>query len=501
MENQLDTVRIADLAEYCNSRSKNTSRSDIFVRKDVAASGLVAEKKIDYALLDNTLGFPGHLGALNDHAGIEDLATKIGRQFGSGAEAYWRKRYRSRKAVERLIADFREWGLIDVAKRHHEPALYRLHRSPGNQVLGSPRKWLDGYFAGDRSGLEMLVLMDLQSRAGDLGIFPCQRTIADDIGVSEASVQRALRSLRSRGEITVVVRPGRRHNSYLITISSAQKNSGEKTEYPSQATDALDRLQDSGHHLGRIEPGDEKTEAQRAKIAPAAEVDGITAGVITTGLTSLNPVKTTPLEPYNQILEENQIQMRALSKTRGIVATAPRWSPACHGELSQAPVLQLECSDEEFEDLRQVLFRFVTTDWNWSPTPTPEWVEGPPDDMITWKIAAAGGGNIPFVISCLRSLKDKGKTPNKSYGFFVRLVEARAGALEKLPRQSERADIARSRLSKMEELAVRTNVESELRPFRGRMTVPQIALLETQYSGAAVLQFARLPRLSIFYAP
>ena len=593
MENQLDTVRIADLPSRCNSRSANPSRSEIFLRKTVAACKLVAEKKIDYALLDNTVGFPGHLGELKGPKGMEDLATKIGGRLGSRAEAYWRERYASRKTVERLIAELRDYGLIGVVKRHRKPGLYRLLHPDGYGVLGCSREWLNDYFAGDRSGLEMLVLMDLRSHAGAQGIFPSQRTIANDIGVSEASAHRALRSLKRRGEITAALRPGRRHNCYIITLSAATKKGSDSAEYLSRFQDrssavfpepsglakgSPDESLDGGDRPGRTEREGKESETSRVEMAPSAAAFGTVraTGVTTTGLTPLNPVKTTALRPYNQILKENQIQMRALPKTRGIGAF-PNQPAARSSGLGQTPVSQKNCSAEEFESLRQAVFRFVMTDRSGNPTPPPEWVEGPPDDTITCKIAAAGGWNIPVVVSCLRSLKKQGKKPEESYVYFERLVEARVGRQEQLRRQSERAsaaqpvrnpqgvegglefsqerlrrfidgsvavirrrgfpellpiadaldgivaeipmrlidlealereltrleqsliEIARSGLSETEALAVHSDVESELRPFRSRMNASQIATLETQYSDRAVLKSARLPRLSLFY--
>jgi hypothetical protein len=57
-ETQLDTVRIAYLTPQRNTGSENPGRSEVFVRQIVAASSLVAEKKIDYLLLDNAVGWP-----------------------------------------------------------------------------------------------------------------------------------------------------------------------------------------------------------------------------------------------------------------------------------------------------------------------------------------------------------------------------------------------------------------------------------------------------------
>lgn len=59
--------------------------------------------------------------------------------------------------------------------------------------------------------------------------------------------------------------------------------------------------------------------------------------------------------------------------------------------------------------------------------------------------------------------------------------------------------IARFRQSEEEALAARRDLESHLRPWRGKMTAPQIAMLETQFLDRAILESKGLPRLSLFY--
>jgi hypothetical protein len=58
---------------------------------------------------------------------------------------------------------------------------------------------------------------------------------------------------------------------------------------------------------------------------------------------------------------------------------------------------------------------------------------------------------------------------------------------------------ARARQSEEEVLETRRDLESQLRQWRGKMTAPQIAMLETQYFDRATLESAGLPRLSLFY--
>jgi len=59
--------------------------------------------------------------------------------------------------------------------------------------------------------------------------------------------------------------------------------------------------------------------------------------------------------------------------------------------------------------------------------------------------------------------------------------------------------IARAGQSEEQALEARRELESHLRPWRGKMTAPQIAMLETQFLDRATLAAASLPRLSLFY--
>ncbi len=59
--------------------------------------------------------------------------------------------------------------------------------------------------------------------------------------------------------------------------------------------------------------------------------------------------------------------------------------------------------------------------------------------------------------------------------------------------------IARSRLSDEAAVETKRELEAQLRPYRGKMTAPQLAMLEQQYFERKILESARLPRLSLFY--
>ncbi len=58
---------------------------------------------------------------------------------------------------------------------------------------------------------------------------------------------------------------------------------------------------------------------------------------------------------------------------------------------------------------------------------------------------------------------------------------------------------ARTRQSEEEALAARQELDRQLRPYRGKMTADQLAMLEKQYLERLLLERSRLPRLSLFY--
>jgi hypothetical protein len=55
------------------------------------------------------------------------------------------------------------------------------------------------------------------------------------------------------------------------------------------------------------------------------------------------------------------------------------------------------------------------------------------------------------------------------------------------------------RRSDEDPLAARRALDAELRPYRGKMSAPQLAMLEDQYLERRLLEAAGLPRLSLFY--
>jgi hypothetical protein len=83
-------------------------------------------------------------------------------------------------------------------------------------------------------------------------------------------------------------------------------------------------------------------------------------------------------------------------------------------------------------------------------------------------------------------------------------AETHYGELEALEQQltaleDKMVAIARSRQRDEDLLAARRALDTELRPYRGKMTAPQLAMLEEQYLERRLLEAASLPRLSLFY--
>jgi hypothetical protein len=59
--------------------------------------------------------------------------------------------------------------------------------------------------------------------------------------------------------------------------------------------------------------------------------------------------------------------------------------------------------------------------------------------------------------------------------------------------------LVRSRQTEEQLLEARRELDLQLRPYRGKMTAPQIGMLERQYLERQLLESSGLPRLSLFY--
>ena len=73
-------------------------------------------------------------------------------------------------------------------------------------------------------------------------------------------------------------------------------------------------------------------------------------------------------------------------------------------------------------------------------------------------------------------------------------MEQRLTALE-----DKMAAIARAKQTEDELFQARRELDSQLRPYRGKMSAEQLSMLERQYLNRSLFESARLPRLSLFY--
>jgi len=80
---------------------------------------------------------------------------------------------------------------------------------------------------------------------------------------------------------------------------------------------------------------------------------------------------------------------------------------------------------------------------------------------------------------------------------YTRNLEALEQKLTSL--EEKMVAITRSRQSDEDLLAIRQELDGELKPYRGKMTADQISMLERRYLDTALLERAKLPRLSLFY--
>lgn len=83
-------------------------------------------------------------------------------------------------------------------------------------------------------------------------------------------------------------------------------------------------------------------------------------------------------------------------------------------------------------------------------------------------------------------------------------IELHAADLEELERRLTALEdrmiaAARARQSEQQLLAARRELETELRPYRSKMTAEQLAMLEKQFLERRLLESLGLPRLSLFY--
>jgi predicted transcriptional regulator len=105
------------------------------------------------------------------------------------------------------------------------------------------------------------------------------------------------------------------------------------------------------------------------------------------------------------------------------------------------------------------------------------------------------------------ALRQAGSTYDEIAAALDRLsaeIENHAGNLEGLEQHLtvlEEKMLAVARASQVEDelLQARRDLDTELRPYRGKMSAPQLSMLEKQYLERRILERQKLPRLSLFY--
>lgn len=129
-------------------------------------------------------------------------------------------------------------------------------------------------------------------------------------------------------------------------------------------------------------------------------------------------------------------------------------------------------------------------------SPKPEAAPFPADDLrgyIEANAATIRNANVPDFLPIAESL-DQIVSELPALSADLEALEQRLNMLEQ-----KLIAIARSRQPEEQALQARRDLESYLRPWRSKMTAPQIAMLETQFLDRATLDAAFLPRLSLFY--
>ena len=113
-----------------------------------------------------------------------------------------------------------------------------------------------------------------------------------------------------------------------------------------------------------------------------------------------------------------------------------------------------------------------------------------------------------FLTQCAAALRATGEAAYDEIASVLSQLAAEAEAhyqdLEDLERrltalEDKMIAVGRSRQSEADLLAARRALDTELRPYRNKMTASQLAMLETQYLDRRLLEAAALPRLSLFY--
>jgi hypothetical protein len=113
-----------------------------------------------------------------------------------------------------------------------------------------------------------------------------------------------------------------------------------------------------------------------------------------------------------------------------------------------------------------------------------------------------------YLESAASALLQNGQPVLQEIGYSLQQIasesEQHLGNLEALEQKLTTLEekviaVLRASLNDEDLLARRQSLERELKPYRGKMTAGQLALLERRYLDSALLDGAKLPRLSLFY--
>jgi hypothetical protein len=121
---------------------------------------------------------------------------------------------------------------------------------------------------------------------------------------------------------------------------------------------------------------------------------------------------------------------------------------------------------------------------------------GPPftlDEMRTYLQQNAAAYRKAEQDQIADSLERMAEVAETHYADIEALEQRLTGLEDKLLAQ------LRSALSEEELFEARRELDSQLRPYRSKMTAAQLSMLEKQYLDRRLLEHAKLPRLSLFY--
>jgi hypothetical protein len=128
----------------------------------------------------------------------------------------------------------------------------------------------------------------------------------------------------------------------------------------------------------------------------------------------------------------------------------------------------------------------------------------------------ASSGNAPFPVDDLRRYLESNAVAIRrtEVAEFLQIAESIERLAGEFPQAAEDLEgleqrltaleqkmiaLARGRQSEEAGVAARRELDRYLKPYRGKMSAPQISMLEAQFLERSALESAGLPRLSLFY--